>query len=108
MARTAVASRSFLGPPLSAAHARWIGGKSVVSCLLPEQFDGPATGVTVTASSHNSFPEDVRRRVTENYWAGYGFAATGPHGHRPCRGRSVPSVPAPYSAAMSWDLGHRL
>ncbi|MFF9453427.1 UbiD family decarboxylase [Streptomyces flaveolus] len=49
------------------------GGKSVVSCLLPEQFHGETRGVT--ASFHNSYPERVRRQVTEN-WTDYGFAAT--------------------------------
>ncbi|MFF4168658.1 UbiD family decarboxylase [Streptomyces sp. NPDC001744] len=50
------------------------GGKSVVSCLLPEQFEGVTRGVT--ASFRNSYPEDVRRRVVEN-WTGYGFPETG-------------------------------
>ncbi len=51
------------------------GGKTVVSCLLPEQFHGETRGIT--ASFHNSYPEDVRRRVVEN-WARYGFGAPGP------------------------------
>ncbi|MFD4647473.1 hypothetical protein ACFVFJ_15460 [Streptomyces sp. NPDC057717] len=46
------------------------GGKSVMSCLLPGQFEGRAAGVT--ASFANSFPDDVRQRVIEN-WADYGF-----------------------------------
>ena len=48
------------------------GGKSVVSCLLPADFEGVTRGVT--ASFRNSFPEDVRRRVTGG-WAAYGFPA---------------------------------
>ncbi|MFF0965770.1 UbiD family decarboxylase [Streptomyces sp. NPDC003703] len=48
------------------------GGKSVVSCLLPADFEGETRGVT--ASFRNSFPEDVRRRVTDR-WTAYGFPA---------------------------------
>ncbi|MFE4675848.1 hypothetical protein [Streptomyces sp. NPDC056723] len=46
------------------------GGKSVMSCLLPGQLEGRAAGVT--ASFANSFPDDVRQRVIEN-WADHGF-----------------------------------
>ncbi|MEV0277471.1 UbiD family decarboxylase [Streptomyces sp. NPDC050610] len=48
------------------------GGKSITSCLLPEQFEGRTRGTT--ASFHNSFPADIRRRVIEN-WNAYGFPA---------------------------------
>ncbi|MCX5158475.1 UbiD family decarboxylase [Streptomyces sp. NBC_00264] len=47
------------------------GGKSVTSCLLPEQFEGVTKGVT--ASFRHSFPDRVRSRVEEN-WTAYGFA----------------------------------
>ncbi|MEV0083595.1 hypothetical protein [Saccharopolyspora sp. NPDC050642] len=56
-------------PHLTPAEVR---GKSVVSCLLPEQFAGRHKGIT--ASFRHSFPEDVRAKVIEN-WAGYGFRA---------------------------------
>ncbi|MEK0097163.1 UbiD family decarboxylase [Streptomyces sp. A475] len=46
------------------------GGKSVMSCLLPGQFEGRAVGVT--ASFAHSFPDDVRQRVIGN-WATYGY-----------------------------------
>ncbi|MGW8683153.1 hypothetical protein ACWGNN_19180 [Streptomyces sp. NPDC055817] len=46
------------------------GSKSVMSCLLPGQFEGRAAGVT--ASFANSFPDDVRQRVIEN-WADHGL-----------------------------------
>ncbi|MFE9488931.1 UbiD family decarboxylase [Streptomyces sp. NPDC006641] len=51
------------------------GGKSVVSCLLPEQFEGVTKGVA--ASFRHSFPDHVRRRIEENRTA-YGFSATAP------------------------------
>lgn len=46
------------------------GGKSVMSCLLPEQFSDTFEGVT--ASFRSSFPEEVRRKVVEQ-WSAYGF-----------------------------------
>ncbi|MFI8997308.1 UbiD family decarboxylase [Streptomyces sp. NPDC053542] len=46
------------------------GGKSVMSCLLPEHFKGAGKGVT--ASFRGSYPEEMRQRVVEN-WADYGF-----------------------------------
>ncbi|MFD7922106.1 UbiD family decarboxylase [Streptomyces sp. NPDC059740] len=53
------------------------GGKSVMSCLLPEQFEGTTRGVT--ASFRSSYPEEVRRRVTERWHAyGFGTAADAP------------------------------
>lgn len=51
------------------------GGKSVMSCLLPEQFGGTTRGRT--ASFRHSFPEDLRERVMAN-WAGYGFPPGAP------------------------------
>ncbi|MGI5166935.1 UbiD family decarboxylase [Spirillospora sp. CA-253888] len=48
------------------------GGKSVTSCLLPEQLEGTHRGVT--ASFENSFPEELRRRVVAE-WAEYGYPA---------------------------------
>ncbi|WNE99690.1 UbiD family decarboxylase [Streptomyces luomodiensis] len=50
------------------------GGKSVMSCLQPEQFEGRARGTA--AGFRHSYPEDVRKRVCEN-WTDYGFSATG-------------------------------
>ncbi|MEU2669408.1 UbiD family decarboxylase [Streptomyces sp. NPDC007164] len=47
------------------------GGKSVTSCLLPEQFEGVTKGATT--SFRHSFPDRVRSRVEEN-WTAYGFA----------------------------------
>ncbi|MFF0742940.1 UbiD family decarboxylase [Streptomyces sp. NPDC004111] len=55
------------------------GGKSVTSCLLPEQFAGGTRGTT--ASFGTSFPEDVRRRVLER-WEAYGFEGGAPAGAR--------------------------
>ncbi|MFF0459211.1 UbiD family decarboxylase [Streptomyces mexicanus] len=73
-------------PYLTAEEARTgRGGKAVVSCLLPEQFEGVTRGIT--ASFRNSFPEDVRRRVLEK-WTDYGFAATG-HGPAGTEGRPI-------------------
>jgi 4-hydroxy-3-polyprenylbenzoate decarboxylase len=46
------------------------GGKSVTSCLLPDQLHGTTPGTT--ACFDNSYPEDVRSRVLEN-WNTYGF-----------------------------------
>jgi len=46
------------------------GGKSVTSCLLPEQFQGVTRGTT--ASFHGSYPPELRQRVLDN-WAGYGY-----------------------------------
>ncbi|WP_030263720.1 UbiD family decarboxylase [Streptomyces violens] len=46
------------------------GGKSVLSCLLPEHFEGVSKGVT--ASFRYSYPEETRQRVVES-WADYGF-----------------------------------
>ncbi|MFF1685189.1 UbiD family decarboxylase [Streptomyces sp. NPDC058254] len=46
------------------------GGKSVMSCLLPGQFEGRTPGTT--ASFANSFPDEVRQRVIDN-WTNYGF-----------------------------------
>ncbi|MFI7004947.1 UbiD family decarboxylase [Streptomyces sp. NPDC050145] len=46
------------------------GGKSVMSCIRPEEFDGEVHGRT--ASFAGSYPEEVRRGVTEN-WSDYGF-----------------------------------
>ncbi|WP_406112662.1 UbiD family decarboxylase [Streptomyces sp. NBC_01014] len=50
------------------------GGKSVLSCLLPEQFDGVTKGVT--ASFRHSFPDEMQKRVVEG-WTDYGFPAPG-------------------------------
>lgn len=46
------------------------GGKSVTSCLRPEDFDG--TPRAVTASFRTSYPAELRRHVVE-HWADYGF-----------------------------------
>ncbi|WP_371789890.1 UbiD family decarboxylase [Streptomyces sp. NBC_01471] len=46
------------------------GGKSVMCCLLPEQFEGTTRGTT--ASFRHSFPSDLQERVVGN-WVGYGF-----------------------------------
>ncbi|GGY67824.1 UbiD-like decarboxylase [Streptomyces geysiriensis] len=46
------------------------GGKEIVSCLLPEQFEGVTRATT--ASFDNSYPEELRRRIVGD-WAGYGF-----------------------------------
>jgi 4-hydroxy-3-polyprenylbenzoate decarboxylase len=51
------------------------GGKSVMSCLQPEQLEGGDRG-TVAGFRH-SYPEDVRQRVLGN-WTAYGFPAPGP------------------------------
>ncbi|QFR92036.1 UbiD family decarboxylase domain-containing protein [Streptomyces tsukubensis] len=53
------------------------GGKSVMSCLLPEQFEDTTRGIT--ASFQHSFPDALRQRVIDN-WAGYGFPAAVPGG----------------------------
>lgn len=47
-----------------------LGGKSVMSCLWPEQFDGGSRGEA--SSFRTSFPEEVRRNVMAN-WRRYGF-----------------------------------
>lgn len=46
------------------------GGKSVMSCLLPVQFEGRAAGVA--APFANSFPDDVRQWAVANV-ANYGY-----------------------------------
>ncbi|MEV4254461.1 UbiD family decarboxylase [Spirillospora sp. NPDC049652] len=48
------------------------GGKSVLSCLTPDQFTNSERGVT--ACFRNSYPEDVQRRVLDQ-WTEYGFPA---------------------------------
>ncbi|WP_369199454.1 UbiD family decarboxylase [Streptomyces sp. PU-14G] len=59
-------------PYLTAEEARTgRGGKSVTSCLLPEQLTGHTPGIA--ACFDNSYPEDVRTRVLDN-WAEYGFS----------------------------------
>jgi UbiD family decarboxylase len=49
-----------------------VGGKSVTSCLWPEEFEGLRRGTP--ASFRHSYPEAVRRRVLDN-WAADGFPA---------------------------------
>ncbi|MDJ1132764.1 UbiD family decarboxylase [Streptomyces iconiensis] len=58
-------------PYLTSGEARAArGGKSVVSCLQPEQFHGSHRGTT--ASFHTSYPRALRERVLAN-WAAYGY-----------------------------------
>ncbi|RYF58042.1 MAG: UbiD family decarboxylase [Comamonadaceae bacterium] len=49
------------------------GGKSVLSCLLPEQYQGENRGIT--ASLRNSYPAEVQKKIIAN-WADYGFHTT--------------------------------
>ncbi|WP_218000928.1 UbiD family decarboxylase [Nocardia aobensis] len=62
-------------PYLSEAEVRTgRGGKAVLSCLLPCQFEGRAPGTT--ASFHGSYPAQVRQQVLAN-WTSYGFSDSG-------------------------------
>ncbi|MCC3314930.1 UbiD family decarboxylase [Nocardia africana] len=62
-------------PYLTESEARsGRGGKSVLSCLLPCQFEGRAPGIT--ASFRNSYPEAIRRKVLAD-WHEYGFGELG-------------------------------
>ncbi|MFJ8545320.1 UbiD family decarboxylase [Streptomyces sp. NPDC093586] len=62
-------------PYLTADEARTgRGGKSVMSCLQPEQLEGGARGAV--AGFRHSYPEDMQQRVLEN-WTAYGFPAPG-------------------------------
>ena len=46
------------------------GGKSITSCLQPEQFHGSSKGIT--ASFGGSYPQHLQHHVLDN-WASYGF-----------------------------------
>ncbi|MGW8379763.1 UbiD family decarboxylase [Streptomyces sp. ODS28] len=46
------------------------GGKSVTSCLRPEEFDGTVRGTT--ASFRTSYPAELRQHVLDN-WTAYGY-----------------------------------
>ncbi|MFF7250187.1 UbiD family decarboxylase [Embleya sp. NPDC008237] len=46
------------------------GGKSISSCLLPEQFHGTTRGTT--ASFRGSYPRELQQTVIDN-WADYGY-----------------------------------
>lgn len=48
------------------------GGKSVTSCLQPENFRGTARGTT--ASFRTSYPAELQQRVLAN-WAAYGLGS---------------------------------
>jgi 4-hydroxy-3-polyprenylbenzoate decarboxylase len=50
------------------------GGKSVMSCLQPEQLAGHTRGVT--ASFRNSFPSEMQQRILD-HWTGYGYGVSG-------------------------------
>ncbi|KUL38848.1 4'-phosphopantetheinyl transferase [Streptomyces sp. NRRL F-4489] len=57
------------------------GGKAVISCLLPENFEGRTRGIPT--DFHHSYPPAIRQRVLDN-WADYGFPA-------PVRGGGAPA-----------------
>ncbi|MFJ5589640.1 UbiD family decarboxylase [Streptomyces noursei] len=62
-------------PYLTAAEVRsGRGGKSVVSCLLPEHFAGRTHGVTT--DFRHAYPRALQQKVLDT-WTDYGFAAPG-------------------------------